>query len=509
MYPTSRGVLSFQFAHLLPALLGQAQLIGGDRLMFAAPPVIGGAALLAFFVAAWRLLRNGIVALGALVCFAFLLPEVSFSRDSYSEIPMQVLVFTALWILTDRGTFLRPRIALVAGLFLGLLQAARIDGLVSLTGVGLLFAVMWLVTAFDRPPARRTERGRVRARDHPRARARLHRRDGAEHAVHVVDLHKNVRSLELGMVASVVFALLLVVIVPPIARRVHRVPDAVGWIAAAFVAVVGFGLWFVRPRVQHMHTIASGLMSGLQQAAGVAVDPRRNYAERSLVWMTWYLGPILVAAAIIGAALLVRELLRGRMVFTLAALALLGPASAVYLWRPNISTDQIWVMRRFLFSALPLLTLLAFGLVAALLRMRAQVDPALRAGRRRGGHRRGRRRVPDLDGRIGAEPDRTARRPPRGDGRVPTRWGTTRRSCCCRATHRPDVPVGAADVARLVQRAGRGDADRRCRTAPPSSNRLAAQWKADGRKFWVVADDAATIHAVLPGRAGARDARRS
>jgi len=33
--------------------------------------------------------------------------------------------------------------------------------------------------------------------------------------------------------------------------------------------------------------------------------------------MTWYQGRAIVAAAVIGAALLVRELLRGRMVFTL------------------------------------------------------------------------------------------------------------------------------------------------------------------------------------------------
>ena len=119
MYPNKSGTLSFQFAHLLPALLAEAHDLGGDRLMFAATPIIGGAALLAFFVAAWRLLRNPFVALAAVVSFAFLLPEISFSRDSYSEIPMQVLLFTALWILADLGTFRRPRIALVAGLVLG------------------------------------------------------------------------------------------------------------------------------------------------------------------------------------------------------------------------------------------------------------------------------------------------------------------------------------------------------------------------------------------------------
>jgi hypothetical protein len=367
MYPNTHSVLSFQFAHLLPALLGQAQLIGGDRLMFAATPMIGGVALLAFFVAAWRLLRNAFVALAALVSFAFLLPVISFSRDSYSEIPLQALVFTALWILADRGTFLRPRAAFVAGIFLGLLQATRIDGLVSLTGVGLLFAIMWIIS-----------RGSDRRRAALSAGAcALGMIPGVvlgfvdvmlRSAQYIHDLHRNVHSLELASVASILFAVALVVIVPPLASRAPRLPAAVGWIAAGFVAVVGFGAWFVRPHVQKLHTAASPLMKGLQEAANVAVDPRRNYAERTVSWMTWYQGRILVAAAIIGAALLVRELLRGRMVFTLPGIALLAPASAVYLYRPNISTDQIFVMRRFLFSALPLLTLLGFGLVAALLR---------------------------------------------------------------------------------------------------------------------------------------------
>ena len=45
-------------------------------------------------------------------------------RDTFSEIPMQVLLFTAVWIFADRRAFRRPRVALVAGLLLGMLQAA-------------------------------------------------------------------------------------------------------------------------------------------------------------------------------------------------------------------------------------------------------------------------------------------------------------------------------------------------------------------------------------------------
>ena len=374
MYPNKSGVLSFQFAHLLPALMAEAHGLGGDRLMFAATPIIGGAALLAFFVAAWRLLRNPYVALAALVSFAFLLPELSFSRDSYSEIPMQLLLFTALWILTDSGAFSRPRVTFVAGVLLGMLQAARIDALVSLTGVGVLFALMWLrAGARDRRPialgagacAIGLVPGIVLGVTDVTLRSNQYLRD----------LKSNVKLLGALMVASVVFALILVAVVPPIARRVRRIPAWVEWAAAALVAVIGFGLWFVRPVAQHVHGAANPLVAGLQQAANVTVDPTRNYAERSMVWMSWYAGPIALAAALIAGALLVRALVRGRMWFALAGIALLAPSSAVYLWKPNISTDQIWVMRRYLFSALPLVTLLAFGLVAALLQFRPSGMP--------------------------------------------------------------------------------------------------------------------------------------
>ena len=169
MYPNASGTLSFQFAHLLPALLAQAHVLGGDRLMFAATPMIGGVALLAFFVAAWRLLRNPFVALAALVSFAFLLPVVSFSRDSYSEIPMQLLVFTALWILTDRVPFLRPRVAFVAGLFLGH-AAGRADRRARRPHRPRAVVRGDVVASrIPRPPVGRGERGRVRGRARARA----------------------------------------------------------------------------------------------------------------------------------------------------------------------------------------------------------------------------------------------------------------------------------------------------------------------------------------------------
>jgi len=501
MYANKSGTLSFQFAHLLPALLAEAHGLGGDRLMFASTPLIGGAALLAFFVAAWRLLRNPYVALAAVVSFAFLLPEVSFSRDSYSEIPMQLMLFTALWILTDLGVFLLPRVIFVVGVLLGMLQAARIDALVSLTGVAVLFALMWL---------------RAGVRD--RRRVALSAGACAIGLVpgivlgfsdvtlrsnqYLRDLKGNVKLLGALMVASVLFALIVVVVVPPIARRVRAVPASIGWIAAAIIAAAGFGLWLVRPAVQHLHGAANPLVGGLEQAAHITVDPTRNYAERSVVWLSWYAGPIALAAALVAAALLVRTLVRGRMWFTLAGIALLTPSSAVYLWKPNISTDQIWVMRRYLFSALPLVTLLAFGLVAALLRFApsgvprfvpvgaavvigtiavaypiSTVAPVRNIAEQRGDLLA----VRDACHIVGSDAAIVLLQGPAG---LLFRWAPqTPRGWC-------NVPVAVMPITTSNRGALLGQ--------------LAASWKKAGRTLWVIADAPAAIYAAIPKAASVR-----
>jgi len=493
MYP-SGGYLSFQFAHLLPALLAEAHDVGGDRLMFAAGPALGGLALLAFFVAAWRLVREPIVALVALIAFALLLPEISFSRDAFSEIPLQVLLFTALWILADRRAFRRPRVAFVAGLLLGMMQAARIDALVGLTGLALLFAVMWLVAdvrnrravarsagfcALGLVPGLALGAVDVSLRSHQ----------------YLHDLHGQVKTLVLLMIASVVAALVLVAVVPVVARRTSRVPDWVGWVAAALVALVLFGLWFVRPAVQHVHGASNPLIAGLQQAAHAKLDPTRTYADRSMTWMSWYLGPIALATAIVAAALLVRMLVRGRMWFAFVAVALLGPASAVYLWRPNITTDQIWVMRRYLFSALPLFMLLAFGLVAALVRARSRRIPTavfvalalLLAGGALSSPVRALKPVPNIT-----------------EQRV---YPVALRDAC--HTVGPDAAIILLQsrtglMAQWAPQSLRGWCNVPVAVLVPTPTsaatlaHLAAAWSAEGRRLWVVAGDAATITKTLP-----------
>ena len=376
-----------------------------------------------------------------------------------------------------------------------MLQAARIDALAALTGLALLFAVMWLVAdGRDR-----------RAVTVSAAACGLGLVPGValgftdvwlRSYAYLHDLRSDVKLLAVAMVASIVVAALAVVIVPPIARRVTRLPSWVSWASGGLVGAVGLAFWFVRPRVQHVHGALNPLVGGLQQAAGVAFDPRRTYAERTMQWMSWYLGPITVAAAIVAAALLVVMLVRGKMWFALAGLALLGPSSVIYLWRPNISSDQIWVMRRYLFSALPLLTLLGFGLVAALLRWAPKQVP---------------RAVPIAAAVVIAAagiayPISTVE---------PVRNITEQRGDLLTVRDACRVMGGHAAVVVLQSPAGllyewapqtlRGWCDVPVAVMAPTVpgraatlTRLAAEWAKAGRTLWVVADLPATIRGVLP-----------
>ena len=252
-----------------------------------------------------------------------------------------------------------------------------------------------------------------------------------------------------------------------------------------------FGAWFVRPHVQTTHDRARHGHGGAASASITSRStPTRRYYENSLVWHSWYLGPLALAAGIVGVALLTREVLRGRRgPIGLVAVAFL-PVAAVYLANPSIFPEQIWVMRRFLPLVIPGFVLFAFVVVDRLLDGRSPRVVVAVADRRGRDRRRGDRvadphrlagsgrhdavRIPRL--RRAALPRGRGRRGRRGaPGRHPRRRRSPRR-CGATATSRspgasstPTSPgLDAAGFARL----------------PPA-------WKRDGRSLFIVADSPA------------------
>jgi hypothetical protein len=370
--------LEFDVSHMLSAILAEAHNLGGNRWMFLAVPILGGISLLVFYLLAARLLRHPFAALAATATLAVTMPQVSFSRDSAAEVPMQALLFTAIWLLCDRRTLRSAGTGFCAGLLLGLLQAMHGDGLVYLLGLSLLFAVQWLRA--KRADRRRLIEGMIGCIEGV----------GVGLLVAAFDLwswNRYYLSVVQGNLVRVAVLGVIISIASIAAVRLHRRrPDLIAAyrrrresaarVAFGAVAAFGIGGWFVRPLVQKTHGRPNAIVALVQHLDNVSHDPTRRYSELSMRWISWYIGPFTLALAIVGAAALAYLFVRGSLRAQPATIAvILGPPALLYIWLPSTTPDQLWATRRFLPAVFPGLILLAFGLLCAVARDRSR--PAL------------------------------------------------------------------------------------------------------------------------------------
>ena len=180
------------------------------------------------------------------------------------------------------------------------------------------------------------------------------------------DLRTDVHRLQVGLAGSAVLGVAVLIVwwvggryLRPLLARLSAHRGAIGSVAGVLVMLAVFGAWLVRPRIMKPREAPVGLVGSLQRVAGLAVDPTRTYAEKSVQWLSWYLGPVTIALAAVGAGFLVARWVRRPDAITTLTLTVIGGGSALYLWQPSITPDQIWAMRRFVPAALPLTVLLA------------------------------------------------------------------------------------------------------------------------------------------------------
>lgn len=363
VYVGDGGHLEFQFAHLLPVLLAEAHRIGGDRLMFALPAVLSSAALLAFFVLVWRFTRVPWLALVATATLGLMLPQVAFSRDTYSEIPTQLLAFTVAWLLMEGPAVRDARTMLLAGVLAGSLQAVRIDALVMLVGIPFAFAAWWLAADGERRP--QVLRGALAFAGGALVGLAVGLVDLVlRSGDYFRDLSGELRALLFAGGGSLVAASAIAAFgwrAPTLLAKGARLTARVApWV----VLSLGMFAWLLRPRLEQIHGAPSPFIEGLQRAEGVPPDGTLQYYDHSFDWMAWYHGRVGVVLAIVGAALVTRQLFGTRALHLLAPLALLAPASALYLWRAQAFQDHVWVMRRLLIGAIPLFVICAAALLA-------------------------------------------------------------------------------------------------------------------------------------------------
>ena len=144
------------------------------------------------------------------------------------------------------------------------------------------------------------------------------------------------------------------------ASVVRRLPD----VAAGLVVLVGLYL-ASRPLWQAVRQDpddpGARYVAGMQARQGLPVDGGRTYAEQTVVWLSWYVGPVVLVVALAVLAVLVRRALVAvseRVVEAwLPALVVAVGSTLLTLVRPGITPDHPWADRRLL-VALPLVVAL-------------------------------------------------------------------------------------------------------------------------------------------------------
>ena len=161
------------------------------------------------------------------------------------------------------------------------------------------------------------------------------------------------------------------------ATRRREPPTGPPWLpvaAGAAVVLVGIGfatrpLWQVAR--QSPDTPVSQFVAWLQMAQGLPVDAGRTYAERTVEWLAWWVGPIALGVALlalaVAAAVAVGGWGTGGLPPWAGALLVAAGSTALTLVRPGITPDHPWAERR-LVIAICLVVLLVVAAAAWCLR---------------------------------------------------------------------------------------------------------------------------------------------
>jgi hypothetical protein len=382
MFPAGAQDLEFQFVHFLPALMAEADGIGGDAGLFFVLPFLGSLGLLSVYAVCVRICRQPWLSLAATAALGLSIPQVWVSRDPYSETSTQVLLWSGVFLLAESWRTRRLGPAALGGLALGATFVTRIDALIYLLPLPFLAAAAWV--AVPRSVDRTVRRWQLLAATVGIAVAV---------AIGAIDLlwrgtgyyrvlQGQVKSLVAAIVASAVVGAAVLAAaraLPALRRSWTSLREHVAVAAGSLVAVILLLGWAVRPAFIHRTSLehANPTIPAAQIGEGLPPDPLRTYAEQSMQWMSWYLGPITVGLAILGTALFTYRAIRRPEPFTVLALALAGTCSALYLWNPNITPTQVYVMRRYVPATLPMVVIAAaFGAAWLIERLPIRTMPA-------------------------------------------------------------------------------------------------------------------------------------
>jgi glycosyltransferase involved in cell wall biosynthesis len=347
------GTLEPQFPHLTPVLLAIGGWVG-ELGLFLVTPLEAGLGLV--LVYAWA---GAVVgprwAAPAAVTAGLTMPFMVFARDAYSEPITTVLAFGGLWLLHLAHRSGRLSLWLLGGLAIGATNMARVDSYLYLAPIALALALAIRLAPSER--RRDTALGALWCGLGVAVTSAVALWDTITLTGRYFEVGLGHR-LPLMLGAAVVAGLVGWFGGPRLwaradvdagAPELRPTPLLRGGLAAFVVGWAAFfaWAWWVRPDLPGLPPVAVegvNILSYLPQAATLSVH-----------WLSWYLGPVPLAAALAGLAWSVVRLGRGPRLepAVVAGLGAVLVTLLLYLWSPNITPDHPWAMRRFSAVALP------------------------------------------------------------------------------------------------------------------------------------------------------------
>ena len=337
------------------AVYSLGRWVGGIEAMLILPGWLVAAGVLALGLLTTVVLRGwwGVV---AALAVAIQFPVLHTGRATYSE-PLAMLTLGAgLLLMVLAALRDHARAAALTGLLIGGTALVRIDGLREAI---LLLPVIALGALSGRAWARPLLLGTAVGLLGSFAAALALSRE------YLGSITGSLLPLVALGVATAGGALLVLVL----ARRGLRMPTTLaralpGGLA---LAVLGTGILLAaRPLFltvrQDARDPGARVVAGLQQRQGLPVDGGRTYAEHSVTWLAWWVGPVALAVALITLAVLFARVARawtaGEGLPAWAGVLVVASGSTLLtLWRPGITPDHPWAERR-LVIALPFVALL-------------------------------------------------------------------------------------------------------------------------------------------------------
>ena len=385
VYDMGGGEVEFQFSHFASVPLAVAYDLGGHRALFRLSAFMSALGLLAVYAGACRATGRPLLSLLAPAVLAVGMPLLYVSRDTYSEPYTLAFLWCSMVVMVVMHRRPRTGLAVTGGLLFGALVATRADALVYLALLLPLIALSLAVPAEGDLRRRRAISWATLlvAAAVPAAvgLVDLYLRSGR----YITDISDQMDLGRMAVIASAVLSALGCVLWLRWERLRSTLIDLHSRFAAplAVVAVIGLliGLflgWVVRPAVQMASSeVIYGTVATIQQRDGLELVPNRNYAEQTMVWMSWYLGLPGFVLALGGLAVALWRLVRNRVGPMLLGVIALGlPTAVVYWWDPTITPDQPWAARRFVPAVLPVLAVMVVVAFDALARVRRREGEA-------------------------------------------------------------------------------------------------------------------------------------